>query len=118
MARIARSGEQRENSRSTRPLWIDIDKISYLADNWSLGGAFLRDVLPDAAVGDKMLARLSLDPISQSPSAYIFVRVLRIGTQGTALRFTELPNNAFDLMSLALYSRRPLLAARQTSATA
>lgn len=118
MGRIARSSELRENSRSTRPLWIDIDKISYLADNWSLGGAFLRDVVPAVAIGDKVLARLSLDPISQSPSAYIFVRVLRLGTRGTALRFTELPNNAFDLMSLALYSRRPLLAARQISVNA
>lgn len=107
MPRLSKT-DRRRNARSTRPVWIDIAGDPYLAENWSLGGILVRDRLFHYPVGDRVLARLSLDPISGSPFAYVHVRVVRCDGQGTALAFCDLPVQLFDLLSEAMFRRPPM----------
>jgi|GEM_PF-6523825 len=101
--------ERRRNARSTRPLWIDIDRVPYLAENWSLSGILIRDQLADAAPGERLHLRLNLDPFTGSPFAYVFARVVRCDENGTAFALCDLPPRVFDLLSEAMF-RRPALA--------
>ncbi len=108
MARHRTSSFKRTNGRTCRPLWIDIDRVPFLAANWSLGGFLLAERIPNLEVGDRVLTRLSLDPITESPFAYIFARVVRITSEGTGFAFTEMPQLAFDLMERAIFARHPM----------
>ncbi|WP_193172628.1 PilZ domain-containing protein [Nisaea nitritireducens] len=108
MARHRTASHKRTNGRTCRPLWIDIDRVPYLAANWSLGGFLLAETIPSLEVGDRVLTRLSLDPITESPFAYIFARVVRINASGTGFAFTEMPQLAFDLMERAIFARSPM----------
>lgn len=107
MPRVSRQ-DRRQNARTTRPLWIDIDRISYLAENWSLSGVLIRDRLAEAEPGQRVMVRLSLDPITGSPFAYAFARIVRHDEYGTAFAFSDLPAQVFDLLSEAMF-RRPSL---------
>ena len=109
MPRVSRQ-DRRQNARTTRPLWIDIDRVSYLAENWSLSGVLIRDQLIEAEAGQRVLVRLSLDPITGSPFAYVFARIVRRDHEGTAFAFSDLPGQVFDLLSEAMF-RRPSLGA-------
>lgn len=108
MARHRTASHKRSNGRTCRPLWIDIDRVPYLAANWSLGGFLLAERLTNLEVGDRVLTRLSLNPITESPFAYIFARVVRVSSGGTGFAFTEMPQLAFDLMERAIFARSPM----------
>lgn len=105
MPRVARQ-DRRCNSRTSRPLWIDVDRVSYLAENWSLSGVLIRDRIAEAVPGQRVHIRISLDPISGSPFAYAFARIVRCGEEGTALAFADINGQLFDLLSEAMF-RRP-----------
>lgn len=105
MPRIVRQ-ERRCNARTSRPLWIDVDRISYLAENWSLSGVLIRDRIAEASPGQRVHVRVSLDPISGSPFAYTFARIVRSGQEGTAFAFADINGQLFDLLSEAMF-RRP-----------
>ena len=105
MRQVSRK-ERRVNARSTKPLWVDIDRIPYLAENWSLSGIFIRDQLVDAVPGHRVLLRVTLDPFTGSPFADVFARIVRSDANGTALALCELPPRVFDLLSEAMF-RRP-----------
>lgn len=105
MPRVARQ-DRRQNSRTTRPLWIDIDRVSYLVENWSLSGVLIRDRIAEAWPGQRVHVRLSLDPISGSPFAYAFARIVRSEENGTAFAFSDISVQLFDLLSEAMF-RRP-----------
>lgn len=105
MPRIVRQ-DRRRNVRTTRPLWLDIDRVSYLAENWSLSGILIREALADAEPNQRVMLRLSLDPITGSPFAYVFARIVDRNERGTVLVFNELSAQVFDLLSEAMF-RRP-----------
>lgn len=113
MPRIVRQ-DRRDNARTTRPLWIDVDRISYLAENWSLSGVLIRDRLPEACPGQRVHMRLSLNPISGSPFAYAFARIVRSNRGGTAFAFSDINGQVFDLLSEAMFrGRRPFVRAER-----